>query len=57
VSIGISKDSVLKYDVPFKTDKFLLLVHGSPDQGNHAKAVIEGSQHNSYTVHSETVFA
>ena len=55
MSIGIPKDSVLKYDVSFKTDKFLLLVHGSPDQGNQAKAVIEGC--NSYIVYRETVFA
>ena len=40
VSIGIPKDSVLKYDVALKTDKFLLVVHGTPDdvaqgQGHH----------------------
>src|ERR1035438_5829780 len=29
VSIGIPKDSVLKYEVALKTDKFLLVVHGS----------------------------
>jgi uncharacterized membrane protein len=57
VSIGIPKDSVLEYDVALKTDKFLLLVHGSPDQVSHAKAIIEGTRHSSYTVHGETVFA
>ena len=31
VSIGIPKDSVVKYDVALKTDKFLLLVHGTPE--------------------------
>ena len=29
-SIGIPKDSVLKYEVALKTDKFLLVVHGTP---------------------------
>lgn len=57
VSIGIPKDSVLKYDVALKTDKFLLLVHGSPDQVEHAKSIIEGTRHSSYTVHGETVLA
>lgn len=57
VSIGIPKDSVLEYEVALKTDKFLLVVHGSPDQVSHAKAIIEGTQHTSYTVHGETVFA
>src|SRR5208282_5898912 len=28
-SIGIPKDSVLKYEMALKTDKFLLLVHGT----------------------------
>ena len=31
VSIGIPKDSVIKYEAALKTDKFLLIVHGSPD--------------------------
>src|ERR1700690_4050743 len=45
VSIGIPKDSVLQYELALKTDKFLLIVHGSPDQVNHAKGIIEGTQH------------
>ncbi|SNS71480.1 hypothetical protein SAMN05421770_10241 [Granulicella rosea] len=57
VSIGIPKDSVLQYDIALKTDQFLLLVHGTPDQVSRAKAIIEGTQHSSYTVHGETVFA
>ena len=57
VSIGIPKDSVVEYEVALKTDKFLLIVHGSPDQVSHAKAILEGTQHSSYTVHGETVFA
>lgn len=57
MSIGIPKDSVLKYDVALKTDKFLLVVHGTPDQVDHARAIIDGTQQASYTVHGETVFA
>ncbi|WP_263374544.1 general stress protein [Granulicella aggregans] len=57
VSIGIPKDSVLEYEVALRTDKYLLIVHGSPDQVSRAKAIIEGTQHTSYTVHGETVFA
>ncbi|SEF43845.1 hypothetical protein SAMN05421819_0021 [Bryocella elongata] len=57
VSIGIPKDSVLQYDTALKTDKFLLIVHGSPDQVEHAKTIIEGTEHTSYTVHGETVTA
>jgi len=57
VSIGIPKDSVLKYDVALKTDKFLLVVHGTPDDVDKAKGIIAGTEHSSYTVHGETVYA
>ena len=57
ISIGIPKDSVVKYDVALKTDKFLLLVHGTPEAVERAKQVIEGTTHSSYMVHGEAVFA
>ena len=57
VSIGIPKDSVLKYDVALKTDKYMLVVHGTPDEVVKAMDVIEGNEHSYYTVHGETVFA
>jgi hypothetical protein len=57
VSIGIPKDSVLKYDVALKTDKFLLVVHGTPEAVSKAKDIIGGTEHSSYTVHGETVYA
>ncbi|MFZ1083726.1 MAG: general stress protein [Terracidiphilus sp.] len=57
VSIGIPKDSVLKYDVALKTDKFLLVVHGTPDAVDKAKNIIAGTEHNFYTTHGETVCA
>ena len=56
-SIGIPKDSVIKYDVALKTDKFLLVVHGTPEAVESAKRVIEGTEHHSYTVHGELVSA
>ena len=55
VSIGVPKDSVLKYDVALKTDKFVLIVHGTPDEVTKAKDIIEGTEHTSYTVHGEAV--
>jgi uncharacterized membrane protein len=57
VSIGIPKDSVLKYEVALKTDKFLLVVHGTPDAVAKAKDIIERTEHSYYTVHGETVCA
>jgi hypothetical protein len=57
VSIGIPKDSVLKYDVALKTDKFLLVVHGTPDAVDKAKNIIAGTEHSFHTTHGETVCA
>lgn len=56
-SIGIPKDSVLKYEVALKTDKYLLVVHGTEEAVDNAKNIIEGTEHVSYTVHGEKVFA
>jgi uncharacterized membrane protein len=57
VSIGIPKDSVLEYDTALKTDKFLLIVHGTPEQVSQVKSIIEGTQHSSYTVHGDAMSA
>ena len=57
ISIGIPKASVVKYDVALKTDKFLLLVHGTPDAVEEAKNIIAGTSHRSFGVHSQPVFA
>jgi hypothetical protein len=55
VSIGIPKDSVLKYDVALKTDKYVLIVHGTQDEVSKAKDIIAGTEQSSYTVHGEAV--
>jgi len=57
MSIGIPKDSVLKYEVALKTKKFMLVVHGTPELVAKAKAIIGGTGHHSHTVHGEAVFA
>ena len=57
VSIGIPKDSVIKYETALKTDKFLLIVHGTTDAVAKAKDIIGGTNHISYAVHGETVHA
>lgn len=57
LSIGVPKDSVLKYEIALKTNKFLLVVHGTPDAVSKARDILKGTEHNSYTVHGETVFA
>ena len=39
-SIGIPKDSILKYETALKTDKFLLIAHGSPAEASKAQAIL-----------------
>jgi uncharacterized membrane protein len=57
IGIGIPKDSVLKYEVALKTDKFLLIVHSTPEDVERAKGIIAGTIHSSYSIHGETIFA
>lgn len=57
LSIGIPKDSVLKYEVALKTDKFLLVVHGTEGAVANAIDIISRTEHSSCTVHGEKVFA
>jgi uncharacterized membrane protein len=55
VSIGIPKDSVLKYDVALKTDKYVLVVHGTPDEVEKAKDIIAGTEQSHYAVYGQAV--
>ena len=57
LSIGIPKDSVIQYETALKTNKFLLIVHGSRDAVAKAREIVENTKHVSYTVHGENVFA
>jgi len=54
-SIGIPKDSILKYDTALKTDKYLLVVHGTADEVLRAQSIIAGTEHSSHLLHGETV--
>jgi hypothetical protein len=56
-SIGIPKDSVIQYDTALETDKYLLVVHGTPEDVDRAKLIIAGTEHLSYTQHGELVAA
>ena len=38
-SIGIPKDSVVKYELALKSDKFLVLAHGTTDEVAKAKTL------------------
>ena len=40
-SIGIPKDSVVKYEAALKSDKFLVLAHGTADEVAKAKSIMQ----------------
>jgi hypothetical protein len=43
-SLGIPEDSILQYETAIKNDKFVLIVHGSIDETNNAKAILDHTQ-------------
>jgi uncharacterized membrane protein len=40
-SIGIPKDSVMKYETAIKSDRFLVIAHGTADEAAKAKSILE----------------
>jgi len=40
MGMGIPKDSILKYETALKTDKFILIAHGSADDTTRAKEIL-----------------
>ncbi len=56
-SMGIPKDSVIQYETDLKTDKFLLLVHGTSNEVEKARSIIEGRSAQRYRSFQELVAA
>jgi uncharacterized membrane protein len=50
-SIGIPKDSVLRYETSLKANKFLLVVHGTADEVERASSILQGTGAIETTVH------
>jgi hypothetical protein len=40
VSLGIPKDSAIKYEAEIKADKFVLVAHGTPEELEQAQAIL-----------------
>jgi hypothetical protein len=51
-SIGIPKDSILRYEVALKADKFLLIAHGSADEVAKAREIIQTTSPVEVNVHA-----
>ena len=51
-SIGIPKDSVVEYESALKSDKFLLMAHGSADEVARARDIMQMTHPVKVTVHT-----
>ncbi len=51
-SIGIPKDSIVKYETALKTDQFLLIVHGTAAEVAQAKDIIQTTHPVHFSQHS-----
>ncbi len=49
--MGIPKDSILKYETSLKSDKFLLVAHGSREEVEKAKTVLDTTSATETTIH------
>ena len=50
-SIGIPKDSIIKYETALKSDKFLVIAHGSAGDVARAKSILESTSKEDLVVH------
>ena len=50
-SVGIPKDSIVEYEAAIKSDKFLVLAHGTAEQVEKAKAIMTQIQSVQVAVH------
>jgi hypothetical protein len=55
VSIGIPKDSIVKYESALKADQFVLIVHGTAAEVAKAKDIIATTHPAQYSTHSGEV--
>ncbi len=56
-SIGIPKDSVVKYETALKADQFLMIVHGTAAEVDKAKDIIETTHPAQCTLHTAEAVA
>jgi len=50
-SLGIPKDSILRYETALKSDKFVLVVHGGMEEMRQAKEILGGTKPESIDHH------
>jgi hypothetical protein len=56
-SIGIPKDSVIRYEEAVKADKFIVMAHGSPEQVAQARTILQSASPTELDTHEHTCAA
>ena len=54
-SIGIPKDSIIKYETQIKADKFVLVCHGTTEEVEKARGILENTEAAEVNVHGGVV--
>jgi len=54
-SIGIPKDSIIKYETALKADKFILIVHGTQQEVEQAKDILMQNKAEEANVHPSAI--
>jgi hypothetical protein len=54
-SIGIPKDSIVRYETALKANKFILVVHGTAQEVEKAKGILTRNKAEEASVHGEVV--
>jgi hypothetical protein len=52
-SIGIPKNSIVEYETAIRTDRFLLLVHGTTPEVEKARSAVERTRPISVAMHAQ----
>ncbi len=52
-SIGIPKDSIVKYEVALKADKFVLVAHGTAEEVERGRQILATTHPSSLDVHKQ----
>jgi len=53
-ALGISKQHILKYEESIKAGKYLVIAHGTAEDANKARAILEETRPAELTVHIQT---
>ncbi len=54
-SIGVPKDSIIKYETQIKADKFVLICHGTTEEVEKARSILENTEAAEVNMHGGVV--